>query len=145
MDILSTASAQDRAGRHTAVERLAVSIGYPDKVPAGALSHMLRVDGAEILCEELDGRVVLTHKLSEDESILPNLASYAVGRMLKEDAVLSWDDGVILWQDESDAADSRALLRLFETFMDSCDWWRARVDSTHEDEQTFNETTVIRP
>ena len=149
----------------TATERLADSIGYPERVPDGALSFTLRVDGAEIYAEESDGRMTLTYVLSDDESLLPSLARYAAGRMLKEDATLSFGlprlsasgfrpstatpdlrPSTFLWQDAPADADVHALRRLFETFADSCDWWRARLEQRSGDDRPspFPEV-MIRP
>jgi hypothetical protein len=105
-----------------------------------AAPFVLRVDGMEILAEESGGRLVLSYVLADDESMLPALASYAAGRMMREDAVLahgpvggraaeSAAGRAFLWQDAPADADERALLRLFETFADSCDWWRDRVEA----------------
>lgn len=114
----------------TAIERLAEAIEYPDGVPAGAPAFAFRADGREVEAGETpEGRLVLRLLLSDDESLLPALAGYAPARMLREEAVLAADaSGAFLWQDAPAAADSRTLRRLFETFMDACDWWRARVD-----------------
>ena len=132
-----------------AIERLAKAIGYPDRVPAGVVSFAFRVDGAEIAAEEIDDRLVLSRVLSDDATILPTLATYAAGRMLKEEAVLSYGDGrAFIWQDASVDADAHALLRLFETFMDSCDWWWARIDAlrgNETSEASMPETVMIRP
>ena len=105
------------------------SVGYPERAPEGAVSFMLRVDGLEVLAEELDGRIVLSCMLIDDVSKLPTLASYAVGRIMKEEATLSWGNGAFLWQDAPADSGGREFMRLFETFMDSCDWWRERVDT----------------
>ena len=132
-----------------AIERLAKAIGYPDRVPNGVVSFTFRVDGAEIAAEEIDDRLVLSRVLSDDATILPTLATYAAGRMLKEEAVLSYGDGrAFIWQDASVDADAHALLRLFETFMDSCDWWWARIDAlrgNETSEASMPETVMIRP
>lgn len=131
------------------IERLAGAIGYPDRIPDGAVSFTFRVDGAEILSEEADGRLILSCVLAEDESPLPTLAGYAAGRMLKEDAVLAYGDGkALLWQDAPADADPHALLRLFETFMDSCDWWRERARALRGGDAEgahAAESMVIRP
>lgn len=115
-----------------------------------------RVDGAEISAETADGRIVLSCPLTDDESLLPSLARYAGGRMLKEDATLSFGQpglsssgsgsSAFLWQDASADADAYALRRLFETFADSCDWWRARLEprSGSDAPSPFPEV-VIRP
>lgn len=107
---------------------------------------MLRVDGREVRVEETSGRIVLSHVLTEDESLFPTLASYAAGRMLRESATLAQGrHSVFLWQDAPADADARSLLRLFETFADSCDWWRARVDARGEDGAGKITEAVIRP
>lgn len=114
----------------TATERLAAAIEYPDAVPGGALAFAFRADGREVEAEETpEGRLLLRQRLSSDEALLPSLVSHVPGRMLREEAVLAADDaGAFLWQDAPAAADARTMRRLFETFMDSCDWWRARVE-----------------
>lgn len=155
------------------MERLAKAIGYPERIPEGSLSFTLRVDGAEVFAEETDRSLVLRCVLTDDETLLPTLASYAAGRMLKEDATLAygevseghtvgtsaaqpsggpaarWPDGAaFLWQSIPADADAHGLLRLFETFMDSCDWWRARVDALRGNESfeaSAPETVMIRP
>ena len=134
----------------TAVERLLAAVGYPEKVSGGAVSSVLSVDGADIYAEEREGRLVLKRPLAADASILPTLAVYAAGRMLKEDAVLSWqsDVGAFLWQSAPADAGSGALGRFFESFLDSCDWWRARVDSLQGGETSGaveDELLMIRP
>lgn len=129
----------------TAIDRLLSAIGYPDRGSEGSLSFTLRVDGAEILAEEFDGRLVLSLKLKADEGELETLAGYALGRMLRERATLSWDNGPVLWQDAPADAGEGELVRLFETFMNSCDWWRDRVDALHEGGQQAPEITMIRP
>lgn len=118
---------------------------------------MLRVDGKELLAEEYDGRIVLSRELTDDVSLLPALATYAAGRMLREDATLAYGrrakvDGqdlrcsAFLWQDAPSDATARDMLRLFETFMDSCDWWQARMDSLGgRDGGSLPEPMMIRP
>ena len=94
---------------------------------------------------EAGGRIVLSHVLTEDASQLPALVSYAPGRMLREDATLAHGEhSAFLWQDAPADADARAMVRLFETFADSCDWWRARVDEKKGDSVEISEA-VIRP
>ena len=125
-----TSAAPGRSAGKTAVGRLMAAIGYPERVSSDFAPSTLRVDGAEVLAEETNGRIVLSHVLSNDEAHLPTLAVYAAGRMLKEDATLSYgDSSAFLWQDAPADSDAHGLLRLFETFMDSCDWWRDRVDA----------------
>ena len=143
--------------KEKAIKRLAKAIGYPDRVPDDAFSFTFRSDGVEISAEEADGRLVLSYALSDDEGLLPTLATYAAGRMLKETATLAYGNfqtvklsncQTFLWQDAPADADAHELLRLFETFMDSCDWWRARVDALRGSgttEASMPETVMIRP
>ncbi len=131
----------------TATERFLEAIGYPERAPGGASSFTLQVDGGEIVVLEDGGRLRLVCRLTDDDSALPSLARFAAGRMLREDATLAFGtvDGAesaaprrpdapsnspaaFLWQDDGADADAHALRRLFETFADSCDWWRARAE-----------------
>ena len=136
------------SGRQTAVERLVESIGYPERAPGGAHSFSLRVDGAEILAEEREGSLVLSFRLTDDDGALATLAGYAAGRFLREEAALAAEPGVpgaFLWQGVPSSSDSRALVRLFETFMDSCDWWRARVEGSASKSADEVPPMMIRP
>jgi len=142
-----------------AIRRLLAAIEYPERMPEGGVSFMLRVDGAELFAEESDGRITLSRSLTEDEALLPRLAAYAVGRMLKEDATLAWGrmpgdeignhpPSAFLWQSVPADAEANTLLFFFESFMNSCDWWRARVDTPGATEKADNmspETMVIMP
>ena len=115
----------------TAIERLAGAIGYPDRVPEGSLMATLRVDGAEVSAAVTGDRLVLSQRLTDEADKLPTLAGFAAGRMLREDATLACDrEGAFLWQETSETSDAHQLRRLFETFCDSCDWWRARLEPT---------------
>ena len=146
-----------RLGGKSAVERLMTAIGYPERMSYGSVPLTIRVDGAVVAVEEMDGRLVLSCGLSDEETLLPALAAYAAGRMLKEDAALAYGSisggtpsvsQAFLWQDVSADADAHDLIRFFETFMDSCDWWRARVDSLRGNEtagSSVPEAMMIRP
>ena len=104
------------------------------------------MDGREVLVEMSAGRIVLSVALTEDESMIPALAAYAAGRMLREEATLAYGKGnVFLWQDAPVDADDRTLLRLFESFTDSCDWWCARVEERGKGEAVEISESVIRP
>ena len=79
-------------------------------------------------CARTSGRLVLSRKLTGDAAALPRLASFAAGRIMREEATLAFGDGeALLWQAVPADSDDRTLLRLFETFADSCDWWRERL------------------
>ena len=129
-----------------AIERLTEAIGYPDQVPKGSLAATLRVDGAEVSAAVTGSRLVLSQRVTDDAKLLPSLAGYAAGRMLREEAVLTYGDGVaFLWQDVSADADGLALVRFFESFMDSCDWWHARVEGQQSDSAPKLSEMMIRP
>ncbi len=130
MDFSDTKGGRAHAGSQTAIGRLIEAIGYPERAPEGAASFTLRVDGMEILAEVRDGRLILSRLLTDSDELLPTLAGYAAGRLLREEAALAAEpnaQGTFLWQDAPATADAQTLVHLFETFLDSCDWWRARI------------------
>ena len=74
----------------SAAERFLVAIGYPERMPKTDAPFTLRVDGWGVLVEVSAGRIVLSIVLTEDESMIPALAAYAAGRMLREEATLAF-------------------------------------------------------
>ena len=148
MDFSDTNAGHGRPGSQTAVGRLINAIGYPERAPEGAASFTLRVDGMEILAEERDGRLVLSRALTDSDEILPALAGYAAGRLLREEAVLAAEPnthGAFLWQDAPSSADAQTLVRLFEAFLDSCDWWRSRIAGDAASTSESVPEMMIRP
>lgn len=130
-----------------AVGRLASVIGYPQEVPADAVDFTFKVDGGEIRALDLEKRLVLLREISREEDELPRLASYSVGRALREDAILYWDERIgaaVLSQEIPVSATAHELKVFFETFADSCDWWLARTAAEPVDSASFPEM-VIRP
>lgn len=104
----------------------------------------------EIVAESTKDRIVLKHTLTEDETMFARLAEYAAGRLLKESAVLAAErpdaGGLFICQDAASDASAHDLLRLFETFCASCDWWRERVDSVDGDQPQFGpDQMIMRP
>ena len=135
-----------RSVGRNAADRLLAAIGYPERIPNTDGPFTLRVDGREVFVEVSAGRIVLSIVLTEDESMIPALAAYAAGRMLREEATLAYGKGnVFLWLDAPADADDPALVRLFESFADSCDWWRARVDERGKGGTAEISEAVIRP
>ena len=161
-----------RSVGRNAADRLLAAIGYPERIPNTDAPFMLRVDGRGVLVEGSAGRIVLSIVLTEDESMIPALAAYAAGRILREEATLAFgsfevskfrsldetaskhlnlqasklpSSAVFLWQDAPADADDRALVRLFESFSDSCDWWLARVEERGKGETVEISESVIRP
>ncbi len=126
---------------------MAEAVGYPDKVPADASSFVFRVDGAEVKAFSLEGAVRLVYEIDADEDDLPTLADWAVGRMMREEAVLAAASSgkPFLWREISAKADDAELRRFFETFLDSCDWWRARMDERKSGGAPRFPSVMIRP
>lgn len=118
--------------KENAIYALARAIGYPEEVPSDADSFVFSVDGGRVEASVGRGRLVLVRELGASGDVdLAQLAGYAAGRVLREEAVLAYDPGddrVILWQDIPADADAGVLRRFFEVFAASCDWWLARVD-----------------
>ena len=115
-------------------------------MPEGALTATLRVDGVEVSAAVTADRIVLSLRLTDEADKLPALAGYAAGRMLREEAVLAYGDGAaFLWQDAPAGAGDQALVRLFESFMDSCDWWRACVEGPKAEGGAEFPEMMIRP
>ena len=135
---------------NSAIERLGEAIRYPDRIPGGAGTFVFRVDGMEISAESTGGRIVLKYALTDNESLFEKLAKYAAGRMLKEPAVLAAESpdagGLFIWQDAPSDASAHDLMRLFETFCGSCDWWRERVESVDGGVPQFGpDQMIMRP
>jgi hypothetical protein len=129
------------------IARLATSIGYPQEIPADAVDFVFKVDDGEVHCIDLEKRLVLTRELTRDEDEFLRLASYSMGRILREDATLYWDartNAAVLAQEIQSTASMHDLRLFFETFADSCDWWLARVTAEPIDSILFPEM-VIRP
>lgn len=129
------------------ISRLASAIGYPEKVADGSLVYAFRVDGWEIIAEILGSRLVLKRYLDVGYDDLPQFASYVAGRLLREEAVLAWDDKAqkaILWREIPQGANSAAMKDAFEEFADSCEWWMQRVLDVHAPESLFPDI-MIRP
>jgi len=138
----------------TSINRLAEVMGYPDAVPDGALSYVFSVDGGDVLARESVGRIVLSRVLwraadavdAFDERLPVDLAGYAAGRILREEAVLAWDpqeEAIFLWQDAPISLSDERLRRLFEVFMTSCDWWLDRVKGASAGVPRFPEMMIL--
>jgi hypothetical protein len=131
----------------SALTKLASAIAYPLAVPGDAVEFTFRVDDGDVRGLDLEKRLILMRELTRDEEELYRLASYSLGRMLREDAMLYWDTqqgAAVLAQEISTTASAHELRIFFETFIDACDWWLARVTAEPLDTIAFPEM-VIRP
>ena len=129
------------------ISRLASAIGYPEKVADGLSVYAFCVDGWEIIAEMVGSRLVLKRYLDIGYDDLPQFASYVAGRLLREEAVLAWDDKAqkaLLWCEIQQGANSVAMKDNFEEFADSCEWWMQRALDVHAPESLFPDI-MIRP
>ena len=129
------------------ISKLASAIGYPEKVANGATVYAFCVDGWEICAEKIGNRIVLKRPLEVACDDLPLFASYAAGRLLREEAVLAWDDKAqqaVLWREIPPDAPPSAMKEAFEEFADSCEWWMQRVSDVHAPASVFPDV-LIRP
>jgi hypothetical protein len=124
-----------------------MAVGYPEKVPDGTDVFMFRVDGREVAAQIQGSRLVLKSYLEIPFEELKVFASYAAGRMLREEAVLAWDDRAeraFLWREIPEKADAAAMKAAFEEFADSCDWWVQRAAEIDAPKSVFPDI-MIRP
>jgi hypothetical protein len=129
------------------ISKLASAINYPEKVSEDSSVYAFRVDGWEIIAEKIGSRLVLKLYLDVAYDDLPLFASYAAGRLLREEAVLAWDDNAqkaVLWREIPPQADSSEMRAAFEEFADSCEWWMQRVMEIDAPKSVFPDI-MIRP
>lgn len=129
------------------IKQLALAINYPEQVPDRGGVYTFRVDGGDIVAEIVGRRLVLKRVLDITEEDLPRFAEYAAGRLLREDAVFSWDDRAdqaILWREMPMQARPAEIVAAFEDFVDSCDWWVQRVNELQAPPTVFPDI-LIRP
>jgi hypothetical protein len=129
------------------ISKLASAIGYPEKVSQGLSVYAFRVDGWEIIAEKQAGRLILKSYLDIGYDDLPKFASYVAGRLLREEAVLAWDDKTqkaVLWREIPENSNPAAMKEAFEEFADSCEWWMQRLSDIRAPESVFPDI-LIRP
>lgn len=107
------------------------AIGYPLDEIGTEEPVTLLVDDMRVQVRDERGGLILRYVLGKGSLLdVAQIAGFAAGRMLKEEAVLAYDraaDEVILWQK---LPANEALMKTgFELFMSSCEWWRAAVDA----------------
>ena len=128
------------------MERVGELIGYPERVPEGALSFGFVVDGETVEARQSGGALLLIWRFP-DKAPVQRLAELAPGRILREEAVLAWDAPsrrAILWQVSAKGADDRSLVATFQEFLDSRDWWMNAVEELTAPKPTLADL-IIRP
>lgn len=112
------------------------------------MSFSILVDGGTVELSTDGGRIIFSRTLAATATDLPRLASFAPGRMLREEATLSagpkTGDAAFLWQDIAADASASAMQRAFESFCDSCDWWKERTEDFSEPQSEIP-PLMIRP
>ncbi|MCQ2390146.1 MAG: type III secretion system chaperone [Kiritimatiellae bacterium] len=115
---------------NAAVARFVTAIGYPiEEIERTEGPVSLLVDELTIQVLEARGSLVLRFVVGRgDEADAAELAGYAAGRILKEEATLAYDPEageIILWQRLPANAREDLCRTAFELFMVSCEWWHA--------------------
>jgi len=129
------------------------AMAYPEEVPAEATEFAFVVDGRNVRVREIGGRRIASSVLAGTDKVrtVVYLAGLAVGRMMKDEATLAWDEeehALVLWQELSDGrgkmtADGGMVGKL-EEFLDVLDWWMARVEGAEPAMMAPSEF-IIRP
>ena len=128
------------------VERLGEAIGYPERVPEGAVSFLFRVDDDPVEARAKAGTLLFRWTFPENAPV-ERLAEFAAGRILRDPAVLSWDpvrERAVLWRRTAKGAGDRELVRTFREFIGSRGWWKACVAELTRPKATLRDL-VIRP
>jgi len=96
-------------------------------------------DGRKVLFQEEKGTLICRMdlgKLPEDkekrQEKLSRLMFYAMGRSIREEAVLAFDgrDGcLVLWRKMKDEEEDGNLIAQLENFLANADWWLARLNN----------------
>ena len=112
-------------------------VRYPEAEASLDGRTMLVFDGQPVLFHEEHGALTLQMELpplpddaDKRHETLLNLMSYAMGRSLKDDAILSYDTKnkkLLLWQTLKGIMDDETLVSSVETFLAAGEWWRLRL------------------
>lgn len=114
------------------IGRLATAINYPEEIPEGIVQYLFRVDGLGYAVEILGSRLVVKFRLDISGDEIVTFATFAAGRMLREEAILAWDkrsQEAFLWQELPVHGSSAELAAAFGAFVDACEWWADRVEA----------------
>lgn len=128
------------------VERFGELIGYPERVPEGAVSFVFRVDDDPVEVRQKEGALAFKWTFPGNAPI-ERIAEFAAGRILRDQAVVAWDafrERAILWQRTRKGDGERAQVEAFRVFLGACDWWKRCVAELVRPKATLAEI-VIRP
>ena len=114
-------------------------VRYPEAEASLDGRTMLVFDGQPVLFHEEHGALTLQMELpalpddaDKRHETLLNLTSYAMGRSLKDDAILSYDTKnkkLLLWQTLKGLIDDETLVSTVEAFLSTGEWWRQRLQA----------------
>ena len=119
-------------------------IGYPERVPEGAVSFVFRVDDDPVEVKARSGTLQFRWMFPEGAPV-ERIAEYATGRFLRDPAVVSWDpfrERAVLWQRTPKGAGDGALVEAFRVFLGSCDWWKRCVKELMQPKATLAELVI---
>ncbi len=112
-------------------------VRYPEAEASPDGRTTLVFDGQPVLFHEERGALTLQMELpplpqdaDKRHEALLNLTSYAVGRSLKDYAILSYDTEkktLLLWQTLKGVISDETLVSTVETFLATGEWWRQRL------------------
>ena len=130
-------------------------VRYPEAEASPDGRTMLVFDGQPVLFHEERGALTLQMELPPlpDEAdkrheTLLNLMSYAMGRSMKDDAILSYDTKnktLLLWQTLKGVISDETLVSTVETFLATGEWWRQRLQAKQMTASSQPQTMFFRP
>lgn len=115
-------------------------VRYPQAEASPDGRTTLVFDGLPVLFQEERGTLTLSMELpplpndaDKRHEMLLNLTSYAMGRSLKDDAILAYDTDkktLLLWKALNGVMDDDALVSSVEAFLAAAEWWSQRLQGT---------------
>ncbi|MBR6058847.1 MAG: type III secretion system chaperone [Victivallales bacterium] len=130
-------------------------VRYPSAEASPDGRTTLVFDGQPVLFHEERGALTLRMELpplpddaDKRHETLLNLTSYAMGRSLKDDAILSYDTAnksLLLWQTLKGVIDDEMLVSTVETFLSTGEWWRQRLQAKQTPSSSQPQTMFFRP
>ncbi|MCR4574996.1 MAG: CesT family type III secretion system chaperone [Lentisphaeria bacterium] len=130
-------------------------VRYPAAEASSDGRTTLVFDGQPVLFQEERGVLTLQMELpplpndaDKHHEMLLNLMSYAMGRSMKDDAILSYDTKnktFLLWQTLKGVISDETLVSTVETFLATGEWWRQRLQAKQMTASSQPQTMFFRP